>query len=63
MRFTAMSSAYDADPVKAAAMRKATLEELSGSGRFVSSMHVQPMGWVVKCGTGYGFMRLGVPTE
>lgn len=63
MRFTAMSSAYDADPVKAVAMRKATLEELSGSGSFVSGMHVQPMGWVVKCGTGYDFMRLGVPTE
>lgn len=57
MRFTAMSSKYDQDPVQAAVTREATLDELSSSGRFVSGMHVAPMGWIVKRQGGYDFLR------
>ena len=63
MRFTAMSSKYDQDPVQAAATREATLDELSRSGRFVSGMHVAPMGWIVKRQGGYDFLRFNVTNK
>ncbi len=46
--FPQRSSKYDQDPDQAARMREQTLDWLSRNGRFVSGMHVSPMGWVVK---------------